>query len=232
MKRLIGIALALGVIASFGAPAGAKSKAKPMVVMEDAAGDSGAAGQATPIPGSEQAGVDLTGATIELVGKNLEFTVTHSAMPAPGSFPEGARFMWHFAVDKGLYRFTVKSVDIGKPDVVAGTGTERVGKVDVDGVFRLETCSEMPAPAVLTLINCVTEEDLEGAWDVANKSFTVVLPLKSVKGKPGSKISGGTQWAGATQCMLCWAPHYLERSLTPHTVLDDAVQSKTFVVPK
>jgi hypothetical protein len=231
MKRLIGIALALGVIASFGAPAGARSKAKPLQVFEDPSGDSGAAGENQPIPGTEQLGVDLTGGTIALVGKNLEFTVTHSAMPSPGSFPEGARFMWHFSVDKNLYRFTVKSADIGKPDVVAQTGTERIGQVDTDGVFRLETCTENPTPAI-TLIDCSTVADLEGSWDVANLSFTVVLPLKEVKGKPGSQVTGGTHWAGTSSCIICWVPHYAERSLTPYTILDYAVQTKTFVVPK
>ncbi len=232
MKRLIGLALALGLIAGFTGSAGAKGKKatpKPVTVMEDATGDAG--NQDSGIPGVDQMGVDLASATIFANSKNLEFTVTHSAMafPQTGSLPEAARFLWHFQVDDKQYRFTVKSFDIGKPDVVAQSGTERVGQVYSSGVYRLEECSTDTTLPV-RLSQCVVVEYLEGSFDPAAKTFTIILPMASVKAKAGTAITGSTE--AVPGCMICWVPHYAERSLTPATIIDSAAQAKTFVVPK
>ncbi len=228
MKKLLGIALVIGLFAS---PAGAAKGAKPLVVMEDASGDVGPDASG-PVPGLENTGADLIKAELGKAGSNLEFKVTHSSMPSTGSFPEAARFMWHFTVDtKGLWRITVKSVDIGKPDLIAMSGTERVGQVETAGHFRLEQCAEDPTLPIV-LINCHTVEKLEGTFDVASASFTAVIPLKSIKAKPGSKISGGTHWSASSGCQICWVLHLAERSLTATTIIDAAAQAKTYVVPK
>lgn len=232
MKRLIGIALVLGLVAGFTGSAGAKGKKKPapkpVTVMEDATGDAG--NQDAGIPGVDQMGVDLASATIFAKAKNLEFTVTHSAMsfPQTGSLPELARFLWHFQVDDKQYRFTVKSLDIGKPDVVAQSGTERVGQVYSSGVYRLEECYT-DATLPVSLSQCVVVEYLEGSFDPAAKTFTIILPMATVKAKAGTAISGST---ALPACMICWIPHYAERSLTPATIIDSAAQAVTYVVPK
>ena len=216
MRKLIATVLAGGLLIAMLNPAAAK----PVAVMTDAAGDAG--NQDSGVPGADQAGFDLVKGEIEQKGANLEFTVTHAAMPPSGTLPEGFRFMWHFAVNnRDEYRFTVKSADIGKPDAAAQTGTERVGKVDLDGVFRLETCEEVPSPA-LTLINCTTAADLDGVFDPASASFTIKLPLKTIKAKAGSVITGSSHAAAGSGCMTCWVPHYAERSLTPYTIIDSA----------
>ena len=224
MRKIATILLAGGLLAGVVGSA----NAAPTQVFTDAAGDAG--NQDSGVPGADQAGFDLVSGTIEGKGKNLEFTVTHAAMPASGSLPEGFRFLWHFTTGKDTYRFTVKSGDLGKPDVIGGSGQERVGQVDVDGIFRLETCKDEALPAVLTLINCETVQDLDGTFDPASASFTIVLPAKSIKAKKGTVISGSSAGAGASGCQICWVPHYAERSLTPHTIIDSTAQSVQYKV--
>jgi hypothetical protein len=208
------------------------ASAKPTAVITDVAGDAGVQSQALAVPGADQAGFDIVGGSIEKVGANLEFTTTSAAMPPNGALPEGFRYMWHFDVGGTQYRLTIKSADIGKPDAAANSGTERVGRVDTAGHFRLETCSEQALPAVLTLINCNAIEYVEGAFDPAAKSFTAIVPLKTLKAKAGSVVLPGTGGATGTGCQVCWVPHYGERSLTPHTIIDNAVMAKSFKVPK
>lgn len=221
--------LCVGIIG----PAGAKKKkAGPVVVFEDPAGDSGHQ-SAGPIPGTEQGGFDLTKGTIQASGKNLIFNVEHSAMPPAGTIPETFRLLWHISVNGTEYRFTVKSFDIGKPDVLAGTGADRVGTVYASGTYRLEECKDEALPAVLTLINCSPVENgyLEGAFDPTKKSVSWTLPMALVKAKKGSLIAGGTTGAAASSCQICWVAHLAERSLTPHTILDNATQTVTYKVP-
>ena len=218
-SALIAGTLVLGAIGS--------ATAKPATMWEDAAGDAG--NQDSSIPGAAEAGFDLTAGSIEKKGANLVFTVTHSAMPATKTLPEGFRFLWHFDIGKKQYRFTVKSFDIGKPDVVAQTGNERLGQVYADGVYRLEE-GYVDATLPLNLSQFKVLEYLEGEWDPAAKTVSWTLPLKALKLKPGSVINPGTGGSTATGCQICWIPHYAERSLTPHTTIDSAFQSTPFKI--
>lgn len=227
MRKFLITLMAAGVVV--GLVGGARA-AKPVTVFEDAVGDAG--NQDSGLPGFDQAGFDLVSGTITKAGKNLEFTATHAAMPPIGTLPEGFRLMWHFSVDGEEYRFTIKSADIGKPDVLAQSGTERVGQVYLEGVYRLEQCSEEALPAVLTLVNCNTIEYLDGSFDPAAKTATAILPMSLVKAKVGSEILGGTSGASSTSCQICWVPHIAERSLTASTVIDSAAMSVAYKVPK
>lgn len=227
MKKLMAGAAAMAIVA-LAAPTSAAPKAKPVVVFEDKAGDAG--NQDSGIPGFDQAGFDLIKGTIVKSGANLDFTAEHTAMPPTGSGPEVARLLWHISVNGEQYRFTIKSVDIGKPDIIAMSGTERVGQVYTEGVFRLEQCTE--TPAAITLINCNTLEYLEGSWDPAAKTVTVSLPLATVKAKTGSIIAGGTSGAAGSGCQICWVSHLAERSLTASTIIDSAAMGVTYKVPK
>lgn len=222
MKR---IALVLSSIMVIGLVGSAQAAPKPVTVWEDPSGDATIGGQT---PQSLPGGWDLAGATIAKSGANLEFTVTHADMPPVGSGPEATRFIWNFAVDGQPYRFTVKSVDIGKPDVAQGQTTERVGRADVAGHFRLEGECLRDTTLPVAFVNCPPLEYLEGSWDMAAKSFTLTLPLASVKAKVGSLITQGPD----ETCTICWVSHYAERSLSPTTVIDSAVQTVTYKVPK
>ena len=222
MKRLVSSLLALAALTAFSLPAGA---AKPVTVFEDTAGDADVGqGLGQSLPG----GWDLASGSIVKKGANLEFTVTHHDMPPTGTAPEATRFLWNFSVDgKAPFRLTVKSVDIGKPDVLAQSGTERVGQVDVDGHFRLEGECATDQTLPVGMVNCPVVGYLEGVWDAASMSFTVIVPLKAIKAKPGSMILQGPE----NICTICWVSHYAERSLN-NTIIDGTVQTIAYKVPK
>lgn len=222
MKKLVSALLALAAFTAFALPAGA---AKPATVFEDAAGDADLGqGLGQSIPG----GWDLAGGTIVKKGANLEFTVSHHDMPPTGTVPEATRFLWNFVVDgKNFFRLTVKSADIGKPDALAQSGTERIGRVDVNGHFRLEGECVTDQTLPVGMVNCPVVDYLEGVWDPASMSFTVTVPLKTIKAKTGSLISQGPE----NICTICWVSHYAERSLNS-TIIDGAVQTVGYKVPK
>ena len=216
MKKALALVLAAGLLT--GVVGSASAAKKPAVMFEDPTGDAdNAQGLGQSIPG----GFDLTGSTLAVKGKDLEFVVSHADMPATGSGPEGFRLLYHFAAGAEQYRFTVKSFDIGKPDVVAGgVGQERIGQV-YQGVARLEQCEEVASPAI-TLVQCATSVYAEALFDPAAATVTWLVPLASIKAKKGTLIAGGTSGAASTNCQVCWVPHYAERSLTPSTVIDSA----------
>jgi hypothetical protein len=201
-------------------------------VFTDPAGDVG--GDELPtgaIAEATASGFDLTKGTIVRKGKNLEFTVTHAEVPPSGHLPEGFRFLWHFAVGKNEYRVTVKSQDIGKPDVIGGDLNESgVGKVGP--LFRLEKCGTLDVGAPITFSTCTMVAFFSGSFNMAKKSFTFVAPMKTIKAKPGSKVVAGTSGAAGTGCVICWIPHYAERSLTPATIIDSALMTSTYKVPR
>ena len=220
---LIAGALLFGVIG--GAHAG-----KPVTVFEDPANDAGVTDQGLALPPATLAGLDLVSGTIAKNGADLDFTVTTAGMPATGTAGETFRLLWHVNFGGEEYRFTVKSLDVGKPDAAAQTGTERVGQV-YQGVARLEQCSENATPAI-TLVNCNASEYYQATFDAAAGTITWKVPLASVGAKTGTIIGGGTSGAASTNCQICFVPHYAERSLTPSTVIDSAVMTGTYKVPK
>ncbi|MGH2806989.1 MAG: hypothetical protein ACRDKT_06915 [Actinomycetota bacterium] len=224
MRKFLSTMLATGLLVALVGGA----NAKPSLMWEDASGDAG--NQDAYAPGAAETGFDITGGTIEKKGNALVFTVTHSAMPASKTLPEGFRFLWHFDVGKKQYRFTVKSFDIGKPDVVAQTGQERVGQVYADGVYRLEE-GYVDATLPLQLSQFKVLEYLDGTWDIEAKTVSWTLPLSALKLKKGSVLNPGTGGSTGTGCQICWIPHYAERSLTPHTIIDSAFQSKPYKIP-
>ncbi|HEX2195652.1 MAG TPA: hypothetical protein VHJ76_01900 [Actinomycetota bacterium] len=221
---LVAGALLLGLVGS--AHAG-----KAVTVFEDPANDAGNTEQGLALPPATMAGLDLVSGTVSKSGKDLEFVVTTAGMPSTGSAGEAFRLLWHINAGGTEYRFTVKSLDVGKPDVIAGDGTDRVGQV-YQGIARLESCSEEALPAVLTLVNCRVAETYEAAFDSGASTITWKVPLASLKAKTGTVIAGGTTGAASTNCQICWVPHYAERSLTPSTIVDSAVQTTSYKVPK
>lgn len=221
MKKLISFLLAGGLILGVVGAAQARSPAK---VWEDPAGDAdNAQGIGYSIPG----GFDLTGGTIVRKGANIEFTVTHADMPPSGSMPEGARFLWNFNVNKTPFRLTVKSADLGKPDVAGGQTTERAGRVDVQGHFRLEGKCVTDATLPMQRVNCPVVGYYSGTFDPSSMSFTAVIPMSALKAKPGSKIVAG----GENICTICWVSHLAERSLGT-TLIDAAAQTGSYKIPR
>lgn len=223
MRKIAAVLLAGGMLVGVLGPAGAKPK--PM--WEDASGDADAGqGAGASVP----AGLDLIGGAIELKGKDLVFSVTHADMPPTGSLPEAARFLWAFAVDGKGYRWTFKSADIGKPDVLAGQTDERVGRVDAQGHFRLEHDCQSEVVGALNAINCPPVGYYTGTIDAATATVTMSVPLADIGAKPGSVIgpAGGNE---VTICPICWVSHTAERSLDA-TIIDGASMTSTYKIPK
>lgn len=223
MKKLAAILLAGGMLVGVLGPAGAA----PKPLWEDDSGDADAGqGSGASIP----AGLDLTAGAIEVKGKNAVFSVTHADMPPSGSLPEAARFLWAFAVDGTGYRWTFKSVDIGKPDLLGGQTNERVGRVDAQGHFRLETDCQSEVVGALNAINCKPVGYYVGIIDPASATVSMLVPLKDIGAKPGSVIgpAGGNE---VQICAICWVSHLAERSLSS-TIIDTATWSTTYKLPK
>ena len=229
MKKFAALLLAGGMLVGVLGPAGA---AKSTKLWTDNAGDAAAADNA--VPGLDQAGFDLVEGSITKNKSNLDFTVTHAAMPPVGAIPEGFRFLWAFAVDGESYRVTVKSVEVGKPNPADQSNTDQIGKVYPTGFFRLEgNCGVQNSVSSVSLIGCDTIAYLEGAFDSASKSFTFSVPMKDVKAKTGSKLTTGAGDA-STLCSgaaACWISHAAERS-SDRTVIDSALWTSTYTVPK
>lgn len=223
MKKTAALLLAGGLLIGVLGPAGAK----PKTMWEDDAGDADA-GQG--LGASVPVGVDLTAGAIELKGKDLVFSVTHADMPPSGSLPEVARFLWAFAVDGKGYRWTFKSADIGKPDVLAGQTDERVGRADVQGHFRLESDCASEVVGALNAINCDPVGYYEGTIDAASATVTMIVPLKDIGAKPGSVI-GPAAGNEIAICTICWVSHLAERSLDA-TIIDSAIMTETYKLPR
>lgn len=232
MKNLFTLALALGIIVGVTSFADAKKKApKPVTVFEDAAGDANNNGT---LPQSLPGGMDLVSGTIHQKGKELEFVVTHSDMSFPGTGSPGEffRLIWGLSVDGTQYEMTVKSFDIGKPDVIASVmgqdpnGEERIGQV-YQGVARFEECGTISAG--INWAQCTALGYYEAVFDPAAATVTWTIPLEIMNAKKGTEILGGGSRVD-TGCMICWVPQYAERSLTPTSIIDAAIQTAAFKV--
>ena len=233
MKKLLSLALVSAVM--IGAAGFAQAAApKPVVLFEDPSGDADfrqGTGQSIP------AGLDVVSGSIAQDGKELEFVVTHADMPPTGSAGEGFRLIWGLTVGTTQYEITVKSFDVGKPDVIASVmgadpnGEERVGQV-YQGVARFEECGTIVLG--IQWSQCTALGYYEATFDPATKTVTWRVPLAIMKAKKGTTIAGGAGGRAATGCQICWIAHYAERSLSStgpnSTVVDSATQTVTFKV--
>ena len=231
MKKLLGTAIAVFLVGGAVLPANAKPAPKAVTVFEDATGDAG--NQDAGAPGFSEAGFDLVKGEISQEGQNIKFVVTHAAMASTGTPGEAFRLIWGFAVDGTQYEFTVKSLDVGEPDVVTSamtqtpTGTERVGQV-YQGVARLEECGFVNLG--INWSQCSAKAYFDATFDPATATVTWTVDTKALGTKKGSLITGGSGNRATTGCMICWVPQYAERSLTPHSMIDSAVQMASFKV--
>jgi hypothetical protein len=240
MRKVLAVAVAGAMLFALpaleaGAAKKKKKKApKPLTVMTDPSGDAGSTNGTAdqPIPVATEGGLDLTKGVIGQKGKDITFTVEHAAMPSTGSGPEAARLIWGVVVGGEIFQLNVKSVDVGKPDVLASAllqdpqGEERIGQV-YQGIARLEQCGTESAG--INFSKCETLSYHKATFDPAKKTASWAIPAKALKAKKGTPISSGGQLAD-TGCHICWIAHYAERSLSPVTIIDSAVQSKIYKV--
>lgn len=233
MKVLAGTLAVATLLLGSVVPAAAKPKAK--VVFKDVEGDAG--NQDDSIPGFAEAGFDLVKGKISKRGKKkIKFVVTHSAMPETGPPGEAFRLIWGIFVDETRYEMTIKSFDVGEPDVISTVlgqepnGEERIGQV-YQGVARLEECGIIDLGIPLVFSQCTAIGYYDAVFDPATATATWVIDRKTMKAKKGSVISGGTGGRTETGCMICWLPHYQERSLTPLSIIDSATQTEKYKIP-
>jgi hypothetical protein len=214
--------------------AGDVSAGKATQVFEDPIGDAGIEGGTAvgknPIPGFDRAGFDLVSGEIVRKGSDLEFKVTSAAMPPTGSLPEGATFLWRFEVDGQRFRFTIKSQDVGKPDPLAQEGIDRLGRLDLEGHFRLEKCRLDGEVAGIGVTRCKLIAFEDGSFDPATKSFAVTIPLGDLEASAGSVI--GVDTAGSPRCQPCWITHLAERTSPPGFILDGTENPISYRIPK
>ena len=230
MRKLIGAGVVALLLGGLVLPASAAPK--PTLVFEDASGDAG--NQDGGLPGFTEAGFDLIKGEISQEKKTeVKFVVTHAAMAPTGTPGEAFRLIWGFSVDGTQYEWTIKSVDVGEPDFVTTAmtqdphGEERVGQV-YQGVARLEECGFVSVG--INWSQCDVKEYLTATFDPATATVTWSVPTKSIGAKKGSILAGGGGSRATTGCMICWVPQYAERSLTPTSIIDSAVQMASYKV--
>lgn len=237
IRVIAGLVAVSALIAMSIAPAHAAKKKKknaaPVVAFEDPSGDAGfnAAG---PHPGASEAGFDLTKGEISMDGKDaVKFVVTHDSMPDSGPPGEFFRLIWGLSIDGTQYEITVKSLDVGEPDVIATVmgqspnGAERIGQV-YQGVARFEECGTISLG--INWSQCTALGYYDAVFDPATGTVEWSVDLETMGASKGTVIAGGGGGRATTGCMICWVPQYQERSLTPHTVIDGAVQIEEFKV--
>ncbi len=232
MRKTITFLLAASMLVGAAAFAEAAKAPKPVTLFEDDEGDAGI-NAAGPAPAVGETGVDLVSGQVTQKGKDLEFVITHASMPPTGSFPEAARLIWGLTVGNTQYEMTIKSLDVGKPDVIASVmgqdpnGEERVGTI-YQGVARFEECGTISLG--INWSQCTTLGYYDAAFDTAAGTVTYTVPLDVMNAKKGTVIMGGSGGRATTGCQICWVLQYAERSLTPHTILDAAIQTGTLKV--
>lgn len=230
MKRLLTLVLVGGLVLGL---VGTANAGKSHVLFEDPVGDTGLGfGPAVgdhPLPGIDQGGFDLVSGEIARAGKALEFKVTSASMPPTGSLPEGAKFLWHFVVNGKRFRLMIKSQDVGKPNLVTQQGTERIGRVDLEGHFRLERCGLVfEVAGLVEQGSCDVLGYEDGYFDPAAKSFSATIPLKHIGATTGSVIQADEEldW----DCPICWANQTAETGVVV-TVFDSTDPFAEYRVP-
>jgi hypothetical protein len=220
MRRIVATLLALGLVAALAPSAAGEPRFR--TVWKDDAGD---ADMGTGESWGTPFGLDLVEGAIARQGRNLIFKVTMAEMPAFGSFPEFFRLLWTFRVNnRESFRLTIKRADVGKPYAGQVQTTERLGRADVDGHFRLEGDCYQEG----NLVNCKPLAYLEGEWNPAEASVTMVVPMRAIGARPRSILSAADEGI----CGICWVGHFGERSPSPATVVDSAVWPRRYRVPR
>lgn len=240
MKVVAGlVAVSMLLVMSIAPAQAAKKKKKkkpagPVVAFEDPSGDAGF-NDVGPHPGAAEAGFDLTKGEISMDGKDaVKFVVTHDSMPSSGPPGELFRMIWGLSIDGTQYEITVKSLDVGEPDVIATVmgqspnGAERIGQV-YQGVARFEECGTISLG--INWSQCTALGYYDAVFDPATATVTWSVDLETMGAKKGTVIAAGGGGRATTGCMICWVPQYQERSLTPNSIIDAAVQLKEFKVP-
>lgn len=238
-KTLIALSLAALLALSVVGPSAAVAKKKkkapkgPVVMGTDDAGDWGnnnTTGEDISALGNEL-GMDLIEASIEMADKEtVNFVITVDNLPATGGIPEIPRYIWSLDIDGEYTELDGKFTNYsrGVCDPTAGTcplprdpGQQPFfvrGNCTTDATANLTTCQELGI--------------VQAAFDPAEGTITIPVPLELIGAKKGSKIKNGSSsfTAGAGGAIIAIPSAFLSRTDMPLDAMIDG--GKTFVVPK
>lgn len=185
---LLGVAL-LGVsLAGAPASAGKKKSRKPKVVGTDPAGDWGASVDSQLAPIGDALGQDLIRATIGMADKKtVNFILELNSLPAPGGMPEVTRYWWDFSVGKTVFELDGKFTNYSRGACDPTSGQCPPPRDPGPQPFLLRgDCA--PDATANNVIVCQEKGIVQATFDAGSGTITIPVPLKLLKGKPGTKI--------------------------------------------
>ena len=225
-RKLVGLlgaaALAASLLAGPATLSNAKA-AKPFTVGTDDAGDWGSNKDPNLGPIGDALGMDLTSASITSDGKNVNFIIGVSSLPANGGIPELSRYTWDFMVNGEYTEIDGKwsNYSRGTCDPTAGSCPPPRDPGMQPFMVR-GNCSLVEGTNVQT---CEEIGVVQGVFDTAAATITVSVPMDMIGAKKGTKITGGTNIFGGS---ISAAPAaFLTSGEFP---MDTLTVTKTFVV--
>ena len=207
------------------ASAGKKKKAAgPVVVGKDAANDWGTNVDPNIAPIGNALGQELVEASIGMADKKtVNFIIKVASLPAPGGMPEFTRYNWDFSVDGNSMELDGKFTNYSRGACDPTAGSCPPPRDPGSAPFFLRgNCS-----TVGTTIVCEELGLVNASFDAGSGTITIPVPLSMIKGKPGSKIMGGTSDFGGS--IAAAASAFVSPFAAPN---DNMVATGTFVVPK
>ena len=222
----VGALLAGALVAAV--PASAKKAPKgPTSIGTDPAGDWGAAVDPTLAPVGDALGMDLPEAFIQPDGANLNFIIKLNSLPAVGGTPEVARYSWDLFIDGEPLELDGKFTNYSRGTCDPTSGTCPPPRdPGMQPFFVRGNCTETDAGAG-PVITCEELATVQAAFDPAEGTITIPVPMELISAKPGSKITGGTGLDGGT--IETHPAAFLSRGgLTS----DSLTQTGTYVIPK
>lgn len=228
MKKTIAIVLTALVGAALflpGTVANAKKKAKgPVVIGTDPAGDWGSNVDPSIGPVGDALGQDLTEAAIQADGDTLNFVIKVNSLPAVGGTPEVTRYSWDLAVDGEDVELDGKFTNYsrGVCDPTAGS-CPPPRDPGMQPFFVRGNCTVNEANVSL----CEEIGLVQAAFDPAEGTITIPVPMEMIGAKKGSKITPGVGIFGGT--VEAAPAAFLSSGNFPADIL---TAIKTYVVPK
>lgn len=166
-------------------PAGAEAHApraatgRPTLVGTDPAGDWSVAGNTSLNPAGDALGEDLVKATITQDARNLDFVMELASLPAE-ALTQQSFYMWGFHAD-GVDEFLTSGCNPFEPTTCPDSVSHGLG-------FQLVRCDS----SIAIVASCSTVAVVAADVDVAAKTITIPVPLRSIGVHRSSVVSAGS----------------------------------------
>jgi len=192
-KALFAIAVVVGLLGALPGPVGAapkKKKSGPVVVGKDAADDWGANVDPNIAPAGNALGQELVEASIGMAdAKTVNFVIKLNSLPPTGGVPESSRYNWDFAIDADAFQLSG-----ARTEFVRGICNPLITDPMCPPAFG-DPAALADGPFFLRQGSCLVGEDcavvavINATFDAGAATITIPVPLATLKGKPGSKIT-------------------------------------------